>query len=171
MACDCDHSKTRKFTRIGGTPPRPIVVAKVTVKSECAPPPAPEEGHFLDPAYHTKFALETPASLETRWEITKSLVRVDPDPGPAPPAQPAAPCMNLITVSLAAGSTAGLQVVELTAGTDTFALTVGVGNSETIAEICDPPDCETKTASVKIVDANNNHVATLGGFPVCKCKQ
>ena len=87
MACDCDHSKTRKFTRIGGTPPRPIVVAKVTVKSECAPPPAPEEGHFLDPAYHTKFALETPASLETRWEITKSLVRVDPDPGPAPPAR------------------------------------------------------------------------------------
>jgi hypothetical protein len=130
----------------------------------------------LDPVYLKKMAIETAADWETRIEVAKSIAKSLPydDPGPAPvpeppPVPPPPPCVNMITVELGQRSTAGLQVSQLTAGGDTYALTVGVGASETVAELCVPPDCEEKTATVTIVDANNNHVATLGGFPVCKC--
>jgi len=79
-------------------------------------------------------------------------------------------CDCSVSVSLDANTTAGLTISEVALGNDTFATNIGVGNRESWLEFCDPADCEEKAGSAKIVDANGNWVATIGGFKVCRCR-
>lgn len=167
MACDCNKQKTRTIVQAAGTPQQRIV--QITFITVCnmqnieLPEPPGEGEHMV--ARAAKAAKRKAKKREVKpVNFGKRIPAAIPAPAPVPT------CMNSIAVALNAATTAGLKISEVTFGADTFATNIAVGAQVQWDEVCDPQDCEEKIGSARVVDAQGNFVATVGGFKVCRCR-
>jgi hypothetical protein len=148
-----------------GNPPAIAQLIKVTFVSACEEMDIPEEGSSDEG--EEMLAKRTQQTQQTSGDqagmlpahvaiALKGRLRLE--------------CVNRVSVSLDAGTTAGLKISEVTLGNDVFATNIAVNTAEGWTEVCDPAHCEEKTGSARVVDAAGAFVALIGGFRVCRCQ-
>lgn len=163
--CDCRKTSRRDFNLVNpGPPPAVVTIAGVMIESDCVVIPRPGGGDDDGGGRGDWDAAHYEAGYGSERYAPPPKKKKGKKEGEEPAVETI--CLNRLTVSLLAGSTAGLQVVELDTGLDKLPLAVGVGASQQL--LLGGSACENATASVRIVDGAGNQVAVLGGFAICR---
>ena len=162
MPCQCATDITRAIVQVVGVPPAAPIQRdiKVTVTSRCYEfeLPGEDDGGSDEGG---KPAMKKSRAKKPGVAPEKAVARLAAVPGQKL-------CMNEVTVLLQPGTTAGLQISEVTLGTDVFACAIAVGATGQWVEATDPGECGPKPASVKITTAAGAFVANIGGFQACR---